>query len=184
MNEKITKKENTKEPYTLKVYKGYKKTERKFWKVLKFPNYEKLEEFIRKLFKKKYRITEIREESYIWEDLPSSLWPSDITEMWICNKKERKCYLFEPVTKREDSFFRLLPSYFSKKRKLKPKEIEKLRKKNEELTKKRDILMKKIEQKIKPERQKLLKELKKIDKVIEKMDKGTKKLPRKNSQEL
>lgn len=148
MNQKITKKGETKEPYTLKVYQGYKKTERKYWKTLKFPNYEKFEEFVWKLFEKDYKITKKESESYIIHTYPWSLnsnFPSkNIPEIWIYNNKERKCYLFDdPVTDQEKDLFEFLFCYTKQKRKLKPEEIEKLRKKKEELIKKREGLIRK-----------------------------------------
>jgi hypothetical protein len=105
-----------------------------------FSNFKQLEEYIWKLFEKGYKITKARAEiMHIYAperpEIPTEV---NITEMWLCNKKRKKCYLFKPETEQEKKLFDILfylyshhkeefalPKYKRKIKLLSPEEIKK-----------------------------------------------------------
>lgn len=77
-----------------------------------FSNFRELKDFVWRLFEKGYRID--KTEFLQYTDLPPYL--ADLAfrrEIWICNKKVRKCYIFVFITEKEYKLFDLIEDLFS-----------------------------------------------------------------------
>jgi hypothetical protein len=68
-----------------------------------FSNFEEFKDMVWKLFKKGYKIDKVEFFQYSHLSKTSE-------EMWICNKKARKCYIFIAITDQDKKFFDVLLS--------------------------------------------------------------------------
>jgi len=186
-----------KKAYKLRIYDQNKK----FLEILHFDNFDKLENFIWKLFNSNYVMNEIIDTSIISMHVYAPKNPSialdiarmpDRKEIWFYNKKEKKHFVFsEPKYNKGKDFYLLLVNYFplnktlNKKKivdiyKKKKREEERFENKKSRLIKIQGKFYREAERDHKKEREIYLKELKGINQKIEEIDQ-IKKLPKKRN---